>query len=497
MLLRDTELLRNILLGSKHVENFLGKPVFLPPDSSTHIMGSHDFCRSLSLNFPYVLGSMATGISSYNLVISAAKAGLLSFFGAAGVPLITVEKTIIDIKQNLTDRHSFGVNLIHSPGQLERENSLVELFLKQQIKVIEASAFFNITSSLIKYRFKGTFLTPDGQIYSPHKILAKVSRYEIAKKFISPPSKKLLHIAVEKGDLSQKEASLAEALPVAQNITAEADSGGHTDNQQAISLFPLLLRLKEEINEKYHYATPVYLGAAGGIGTPESVLAAFMMGMDYIVTGSINQACMESGTSDFVKKTLASLEQSDFMMAPAADMFEMGINVQVTKKGTLFPMRARKLYKLYRQYGSITELPLAIQKQIEKQIFHTSFENIWNETKKFFIKYDPQQINRAEHDPKYKLALLFRWYLGQASQWAIDGCESRKFDYQIWCGPVMAAFNQWAKGSKLQDWHQRHVVNIAKNLMQGAIYKMRLAYLKQQGIFIPFELQNYRPLGSL
>ena len=38
-------------------------------------------------------------------------------------------------------------------------------------------------------------------------------------------------------------------------------------------------------------------------------------------------------------------------MAPAADMFEMGVKLQVLKRGTMFPMRAQKLYELYRAHG--------------------------------------------------------------------------------------------------------------------------------------------------
>ena len=32
---------------------------------------------------------------------------------------------------------------------------------------------------------------------------------------------------------------------------------------------------------------------------------------------------------------------ADVMMAPSADMFEMGVKVQVLKTGTMFAMRAR------------------------------------------------------------------------------------------------------------------------------------------------------------
>jgi NAD(P)H-dependent flavin oxidoreductase YrpB (nitropropane dioxygenase family) len=49
-----------------------------------------------------------------------------------------------------------------------------------------------------------------------------------------------------------------------------------------------------------------------------------------------------------VREMLAQAEQADVIMAPAADMFEMGVKLQVLKRGTMFAMRAAKLYELYR-----------------------------------------------------------------------------------------------------------------------------------------------------
>ena len=138
---------------------------------------------------------------------------------------------------------------------------------------------------------------------------------------------------------------------MAQDVTAEADSGGHTDNRPAITLSPTLLALRDRLQETHGYPIPLRVGAAGGIATPAAVAAAFGMGAAYVLTGSINQACVESGSSDAVREMLAQAEQADVIMAPAADMFEMGVKVQVLKRGTMFAMRAAKLYELYRAHA--------------------------------------------------------------------------------------------------------------------------------------------------
>src|SRR6202040_196837 len=123
---------------------------------------------------------------------------------------------------------------------------------------------------------------------------------------------------------------------------------------------------RDRLQAQYRYDVPLRVGAAGGIATPASVAAAFAMGAAYVLTGSINQACVESGSSDTVREMLAQAEQADVTMAPAADMFEMGVKVQVLKRGTMFAMRAAKLYELYRGYASLDEIPATERAQLEK-----------------------------------------------------------------------------------------------------------------------------------
>jgi trans-AT polyketide synthase/acyltransferase/oxidoreductase domain-containing protein len=84
------------------------------------------------------------------------------------------------------------------------------------------------------------------------------------------------------------------------------------------------------------------------------------------------------------------------------------------------------------------------------------------------------------------MALLFRWYLIHTSRLAMEGKESGRLDYQIHCGPAMGAFNQWVRGTPLEDWRNRHVDEIAVMLMQGAaaLFEQRLNQ------FIPGQQDN-------
>jgi len=286
---------------------------------------------------------------------------------------------------------------------------------------------------------------------------------------------------------------------MAEVITAEADSGGHTDNRPALTLLPTMLALRDEISNHYGYKNPVRVGLAGGIATPDSTAAAFAMGAAYVLTGSVNQSCVEAGTSDTVRQMLAEADQADVTMAPAADMFELGVKVQVLKRGTMFPLRAGKLYELFNRFNSYEEIPSEQRASLERDFFRCRFEDEWEQTKKFFTRRDPRQIELAEQtktqEPKHKMALVFRSYLGRSSNWANAGDQTRKIDYQIWCGPAIGAFNHWVKGSFLEKWENRSVVTVAMNLMTGAALTTRVNWLRQQGVSLPTGVERYYPLN--
>ena len=174
-------------------------------------------------------------------------------------------------------------------------------------------------------------------------------------------------------------------------------------------------------------------------------------------------------------------------------MFEMGVELQVLKRGTLFPMRAKKLYELYKNYESIEDIPLQERQKLEQQVFRNSLEEIWCQTKEHFFERDPHQIERAKDHPKRKMALIFRWYLGLTSHWSNTGEIGRETDYQIWAGPAIGAFNNWVKGSYLEDVSRRKTVEVAWHIMTGAAYLYRLRHLQTQGIRLPSSCEAYLP----
>jgi PfaD family protein len=442
------------------------------PGLKAEFLGDESFRRDHRLRYAYAAGAMANGIASTRLVAEMAGAGMLGFFGAAGLSLERVEAAIDELARAIPGA-PYGFNLIHSPNEPDLEADVVSLYLRRGIRLVEASAYLRLTLPVVRYRVNGIKRDADGRIVTPNRIIAKVSRVEVATQFFSPPPQEYLDELVRAGEITSEQALLAASIPMAQDLTAEADSGGHTDNRPLVTLLPTLIALRDRLQAKFAYDQPLRVGAAGGLATPSGLAAAFAMGAAYVLTGSVNQACIESGSSDAVRRMLAQAEQADIAMAPAADMFEMGVRVQVLKRGTMFPMRAAKLYDLYRANAGLEALPEADKAFIEKQLLRVTIDEAWRGTRDFFIKRDPAQVERAERDPKHRMALVFRSYLGLSSRWANAGEPSRTLDYQVWCGPAMGAFNEWARGTLLEKPENRRVVVVAETLMHGAATQLR------------------------
>ncbi len=424
-------------------------------------LGSAAFRSDYNLKYAYMTGAMYRGIASKEMVVRMGKAGMMGFFGAGGLKLPQIAEAIQYIQQELSEGQAYGMNLVHNPSEPEIEEQTVDIFLQSGVKIMEAAAFMNITPALVKYRAKGLTRDADRRVVSINKMIAKVSRPEVAEAFLSPAPERIIAKLREENKITPEEALMLREVPVADDICAEADSGGHTDGAVAYALMPAMIKLRDEMMQRYSYPTRIRIGAAGGIGTPDAISAAFTLGADFIVTGSINQCTVEAGTSDEVKDLLQQMNVQDTEYAPAGDMFEMGARVQVLKKGLFFPARSNKLYDLYRQYNSIDEIDEKTKAQIQEKYFKRSFESVYETVR---TRY-PQVVEKAERNPKYKMAMIFRWYFSYSTRLALQGDQENKVDYQIHCGPALGAFNQWVKGTKLEDWRNRHVDEIAETLM--------------------------------
>lgn len=311
---------------------------------SAQALGNDEFKRDYNVKYAYVTGAMYRGIASKELVVKMGKAGMIGFFGTGSLKIDQIESAIREIQQELGNGHAYGMNLLHNPNNPEMENKTVDLYLQYHIRNVEAAAYIQVTAALVRYRLRGLERQDDGTVRCLNRVMAKVSRPEVAHVFLSPAPSRIVEKLLNEQAITPEQAELSKQVPMADDICVEADSGGHTDGGVAYALVPAIMRLRDEMAGAFEYRKKIRVGAAGGIGSPEAASAAFILGADFILTGSINQCTVEAGTSDRVKDLLQEMNVQDTAYAPAGDMFEMGAKIQVLRKGVFFPARANKLY---------------------------------------------------------------------------------------------------------------------------------------------------------
>lgn len=432
-------------------------------------LGSKVFRDRYRLTYAYAAGAMYRGIASVELVARMGRAGFIGFFGTGGLSLPEIERGIQYLQTRLTNGEPWGMNLLANPVHPARERETVDLYLRHRVRAVEAAAFTRMTPPLVLYRLRGLRRDGDGGVRCDNHVIAKVSRPEVAEAFMSPAPRPVVEQLLQEGRITREQSALATAVPMSSDICVEADSAGHTDGAIPTVILPAMLRLKDAMIRRHAYDEPICMGLAGGIGTPEAAAAAFVMGADFVVTGSINQCTAESGLSADAKALLQEMNIQDTDYAPAGDMFEIGAKVQVLRKGVFFPARANRLYALYAQYDSLDDLPPKQQQQLQNQYFKRSFAAVWDEMKQYLERQGQQaEIAKAEANPKHKMALVFRWYFWYSTQLALDGRRDDRVNYQVQTGPALGAFNQWVKGTELEPFANRHADDIARKMMTEA-----------------------------
>jgi trans-AT polyketide synthase/acyltransferase/oxidoreductase domain-containing protein len=428
-------------------------------------LGDQEFIKDYDLKYPYVIGPMYKNISSKEMVVKAGSSGMLAILGTGGLPHQEIEDAIKYIRENLKNRNCFGVNLIYDVADPQSENGLVDLYLKNGVSNLQVSFYMGITEALVRFRLSGIHKNESGEIIAPHKIICKVSRPETAEAFMSPPPARFVDSLVKKKFITAEEARLASEIPMANDLCVEGDPAGYTNHGSLFASLPVIIALRDKLARAFNFRKKIRVGAAGAIATPKAAAAAFMMGADFILTGSVNQCTVEANISNDAKDMLAQLDIQDTCYVPALSMFEMGAKVQVMKKGVFFHVRANRLYEIYKNHNSFDEINPDVKRTIEEKYFKENSKQVFEKCKKIF-SYD--EIEKANNDPKKKMALLFKWYLYDAFDMAKKGDKENSIDFQIYCSPGMGAFNNWVKGTHLENWRNRYVNEIGIEILRGA-----------------------------
>ncbi|WP_306856112.1 MULTISPECIES: ACP S-malonyltransferase [unclassified Streptomyces] len=418
---------------------------------SADSLGAATFRERYGLRRSYLIGSMYGGVSGETLLRSAAKAGLLGFLGVGGLPLDEVDRQLRTLCSDLGLGGAFGVNLLYRHGAPEAEAALVDLLLSHGVELVEASGFPMITEDLVRFRLKGG------------RILAKVSRTDTAAEFLAPPPQSVVSRLLAAGAVTPQEAEAARYRPMADDLCVEGNGGWLHGTAEPLTVLPQVLRLRDAT--ALPGQPPVHVGCAGGIGSPEAAAAAFVLGADFVLTGSVNQCSVEAATSDPVKDLLQEAREYDVALAPWGEQFEHGVQASYLKLGQFFPARAARLYDLWHRHNSFAEIDQTTRTQVLER----------------YLGGERPPLVAAGRDPKADMAALFREYFARGLRLAVTGDRASAVDHLIHCGPAMGAFNHAVAGTELRLWRNRTVESISDTLMEGAaaLLTTRLRSLQQ------------------
>ena len=429
-----------------------------------HELGAAAFREAHGVEYAYAASGLHQQVGSVEFVVALARAGFLSFLGSSGLTGQQLGSAIRQVRQQLGGTAPFGVNLTYSPFGRRAEREVVDAALREGVRALETSAYVQITPELVRYRLRGAGVR-GGSVHAPQRLLAKVTHPETAMLFLRPAPPRIVERLLAEGVLSAEEARAAESLPMADDVCAMGDSGGYTELGLLPALLPSVRRLRERAAAENPASGTVRVGAGGGIGTPEAAAAAFVLGADFVLTGSVNACTVESGFGGRVKDMLQNLDVRDTTYAPFGDLFELGGRARVMKKGVLFHARANKLYDLWRTHDDWESIAPRVRSDIEQRYFQASFETVHAQAR---ARAAEQGEEEPEPDPKRRMALVFRWYCDRALQLAAEGEPGREADFQVFCGPAMGACNEWLRGTDLEEWKQRHAAEIGRRIMEGA-----------------------------
>jgi trans-AT polyketide synthase/acyltransferase/oxidoreductase domain-containing protein len=264
--------------------------------------------------------------------------------------------------------------------------------------------------------------------------------------FLRPPPGELVEQLLRTGQLTSAEARDARRLPVATDIYVQPEPDG---GPAAGLLLPVLRAVRDASHSRDGHAEPVPVGV-GGIGTPEEIATAVLLGADFLVTGTINACTPQARTSEAVKGLLAEVTMDDTVLAPSAELFRLGGREHLVRRATLFPARAAHLYRLYLARTPLSQLSPETRQVLESDYFGEPLDRVLS----------------SEHgqEPQPGIAELLARYFGLGARAASRGQLEQQLNWHIPCGPEMGAFNLAAGKLGLAGWHERDVAVVAERL---------------------------------
>ena len=74
---------------------------------------------------------------------------------------------------------------------------------------------------------------------------------------------------------------------------------------------------------------------------------------------------------------------------------------------------------------------------------------------------------------KQEILQLYEYYYKQGIKLSLEGNSLYQENFQIHTGSSLGAFNQWIKGTHMENWRQRHVDEIGILIMNETVQLLK------------------------
>ena len=461
----------------------------LPPQNLSDL-GNKNFQEVHGVKYSYCVAPFEREVCSPKLVAELAQQGILGFCPVEYMDTHQVNETLTKLR-SLSNGKPYGVGYKYHPHHPDLEEHMLELFVSADVPRLFLSHYVQATKAMVHYRLTGLTANDKGVPQPKHQLFIRVPHTGLAEYFAQPAPQDLIDALVTEGRLTEEEGLLGSKLPLSQDIIVDGDVSRTGGKQDIVSLFPALRHSLRRA--KIGRSVEVRVGVAGELATPEAINAAFKMGADFVVTGSVNGLTIEAGGSQARKELLAKAKPEDFVSAPSFEYLDADYRVRVTKFGTMFATKANRMEELYRATDSLDGLTHEGLKFLEQKVFQCSLVEAYDKAEPFLRQWWPNLVEQATTSPKVRASLLLKWFLFESNQWAIDGVQGRQMDYQVRGDGAVGSFNLWRENTEFNDISKISVVQLALNLLKGAAVISRMQVLKEHGVPVPKEAIFWKP----
>ena len=421
-------------------------------------LGDRSFGEAHGVRFPYVAGEMANGIATTRLVIALARAGMLGFFGAAGLGSSRGRAGRRRTVRHARRRRHWGVNLIHSPNEPALEERVADLLSGAACARSPRRRSWGSRPRSCAAPPRGlTVDAPAGSSGRAH-LFAKVSRPEVAGMFMAPaPGGRCSRRSWRAGQLTAERGRAGGAGPRRRGRHRRGRLRRAHRQPAARCALPDHPRAARRARRGTVTRTdPGGRGRRAGHAAARWP-AAFALGAAYVLTGSVNQAC---GRVRALRP-----RREDARPGRVADVIDgaRGRHVRAwasrcrcCKRGTMFGARAAKLYEAYRSLPLAGGNPRRRRARLERRRCTPRSTRSGPTPSEFWQQRDPGEIARASATPSTRWRWSSAGTSGNQASWAIDGEPDRRADYQILVRARDGRVQRWTQGRFLAEPGEPH-----------------------------------------